>query len=119
MYWIDIASIVFSCTAANHLGLVDAIEEIIGKKLPIVNCCKCLSFWCVLAYSIIIGQDIITSLAISFLCAYLAVWLELIMGIVDTLYNRVYDKVFTFTAEDNKATSDADEADTESGVSDL
>ena len=119
MYWIDIASIVFSCTAANHLGLVEAIEEIIGKKLPIVNCCKCFSFWFVLVYSIIIGQNIITGLAISFLCAYLAVWLELIMGIVDTLYSRVYDKVFTFTAEDNKTSPITGEADTESGLSDL
>ena len=29
-------------------------------------------------------------LAISLLCSYLAIWLELIMYSIDTLYNRIY-----------------------------
>jgi hypothetical protein len=95
MDWIDIASIVFVCTAANHLGLVSAIEDVTGcHGLPIIGCPKCLTFWCVLLYGcyniVAYGTcGIVTVLAISFLCAYLAIWLELLMGIVDYYYNKV------------------------------
>lgn len=114
MDWIDIASIVFACTAANHLGLVSAIEEVTGRRLPIVNCCKCASFWGVLIYGCYHiasygTYGIVTVLAISFLCAYLAIWLELLMGIVDYYYNKVYGKIYT-TSDDTPA-SDTDEGD--------
>lgn len=46
----DIASIVFACVAMNHLGLISAIETVLRCSLVIVNCVKCLTFWCVLAY---------------------------------------------------------------------
>ena len=93
-YWIDIASIVFVCVTMNHLGLVKAIEDIANTEIPILNCPKCASFWCVLAYSVIFLRQIITPLAISFLCSYLAIWLELLEGIIDTYYNKVYDKIY-------------------------
>lgn len=112
MYWIDIASIVFACTAANHLGLISAMEEVTGRRLPIVNCCKCASFWGVLIYNCynIAAHwtgSVITVLAISFLSAYSAIWLELIMGIVDYYYNKVYGKIYT--TSDNPPAADADE----------
>lgn len=114
MDWIDIVSIVFACTAANHLGLVSTIEEVIGRRLLIVNCCKCASFWGVLFYGCYNiaahgAGSVITVLAISFLCAYLAIWLELVMGIVDYYYNKVYGKIYT-TSDDAPA-SDPDEGD--------
>lgn len=118
MDWIDIASIVFACTAANHLGLVSAIEDVIGRRLSIVNCCKCASFWGVLIYGCYdiaaYGTcGIVTVLAISFLCAYSAIWLELVMGIVDYYYNKVYGKIYT--TSDDASASDADE-DNSSGT---
>lgn len=120
MDWIDIASIVFACTAANHLGLVSAIEEVIGRRLLIVNCCKCASFWGVLIYGCYDiaaygTSSIVTVLAISFLCAYLAIWLELLMGIVDYNYNKVYGKIYTTSAD--APASDADEGDSAGTVS--
>jgi len=95
MSWNDIAMILFACTAANHLGLVGAIEEHIGFKLPIMDCCKCFSFWCTFFYLCYCGERLTVLFAVSFFNAYLAVWLELGMGYIDTLYNRIYGKIYS------------------------
>lgn len=112
MNWIDIACIVIACTAANHLGLITAIEEVTGKRFPILNCCKCASFWAVLIYGCYHMAAygtcrMVTVLAISFLSAYSAIWLELVMGIVDYYYNKVYGKIYA--TSDNAPASDTDE----------
>lgn len=98
--WLDIASIVFVCVTMNHLGLIGKLEEIWGN-LPILNCPKCSVFWATLLYclwGICRGYgEIISSLAISFLSSYLAIWLELLEGFIDTLYNKFYDKIYSAT----------------------
>ena len=88
-----------SATLANHLGLIEAIEGVVRHKLPVLNCSKCTSWWLILLYSLINGQPIIASVAVSFLFAYIAVWLELLFGIIDTLYNKVYENTFTATTK--------------------
>lgn len=115
--WIDIASIVFVCVTANHLGLIGKIEEIMGK-LPIINCPKCFTFWSVLIYEVwVVGfSDIPLLLAISFLCAYLALWLELLEGFIDTLYLWLYEKNYTNTENDTPA-ADADSGNSAGSVS--
>ena len=91
MDWKDIACIVFVCTAVNHLGLIKAIQTLTKcNRLPIVSCPKCLTCWSVLVYQLLMGCHPIPSLAISLLCSYLAIWLELIMYAIDTLYNKMY-----------------------------
>lgn len=103
-FW-DIAGIVFACTAANHLGLIQAIQTVTKcNQLPIVSCVKCFSFWAVLIYCLVGGFSVITSLAISFLCAWSAIWLDLFMGIIDYLYKKVYDSFYPTT---DPADSDA------------
>jgi hypothetical protein len=106
MNFLDIASIVFICTAANHLGLVTAVEKAIKRKLPIINCIRCFSFWCVFWYGCdritTCGTNIFTVLAISFLSAWSAIWLDLLMGIIDHLYIKVYDTLYT-TADETDA----------------
>lgn len=125
--WIDMAGIVFACTAANHLGLVPAVEERIGRSIPIVNCPKCFSFWATLAYCIATGfaaptlatvgggfaavigfAPVIHALAISFLAAWLAVWLELFMGIIDKFYIYIYEKIYPNSDNDDAHSADAD-----------
>ncbi len=110
MYWIDIAAVVIFSTAVNHLGLIRAIERVVHHKLPIVNCPKCLSFWSTFAYGV--SGDGITAalpsvlprlLAISILCSYLAIWLQLLMYAIDTLYNKIYGIL-----EDNQEDHDKD-----------
>jgi hypothetical protein len=119
MHWTDIASIVFACTAASHLGLIGGIEGIMGKRIPILNCPKCASFWFTLAYAI--GEmgfsaipQIPLVLAISFLSAWSAVWLDLVMGIIDQLYIKIYDTIYS--TADNADTDTVDSADSVSGV---
>lgn len=104
--WIDIAAIVFVCTAVNHLGLIAAIERVIRHRLPVVNCPKCLTCWSVFAYGIatvpyVSPQIVARLLAISLLCSYLAIWLELLMYAIDTLYNRIYVKIENISQEYN------------------
>lgn len=103
MDWKDIACIVFVCVTANHLGLIAAIERIIRRKLWIIDCPKCLTCWCVLTYQLVTGCNPLAALAISFLCAYIAIWLELAEGIIDLIYIKVYEQIYP-TAD----TTDAD-----------
>ena len=107
MNWIDIASIVFVCVTANHLGLIKAIEAVSNKEIPIVNCVKCFTWWSVLAYTLFYSREIFTSLAISFLSSYAAIWLELFEGYIDTLYLRLYDKIYD-TKDNTLAAADFD-----------
>lgn len=118
MNWIDIASIVFVCVTANHLGLVRAIEETFEKELPIINCVKCFTYWVVLIYLSFATRDIIASLAISFLASYSAIWLELFEGYLDTLYIRIYGKIYS-DSENDTASADPNDDNSGSTVSEL
>ena len=106
MDWRDIACIVFVCTAVNHLGLIKAIEGIVKREIPIINCPRCLTCWSVFAYGIatvqyVSPQIVARLLAISLFCSYLAIWLELLMYAIDTLYNRIYVKIENTSQEYN------------------
>ena len=109
--WIDIACIVFTCVTMNHLGLIKAIEESTETEILILDCPKCSTFWCVLFYSVLTSKQVIAPLAISFLASYLAIWLELLEGFIDTLYMKIYEKIYPDTS-DNEASADKHPADT-------
>ena len=117
MDWVDIASIVFICVTVNHLGLVSAVEEVLGCKLPIVGCVKCSAFWAVLIYSML-HASIVKAVAVSFLASYAAIWMELIEGVVDYLYLKLYGKITSENTSDTLAAT-ADGGDTASSVSDV
>ena len=101
----DVAMLMFACVSANHLGLVGAVEDVLGVKLPIINCPKCSTFWTTLLYMVFSTHDVILSVATSFLVSYLALWLELGMGMTDILYNRLYDTIYTTEDEQASPTS--------------
>lgn len=115
MHWTDIAVIVFASVTANHLGLIGAAIAAFFKKrrrLPVVSCPKCLTFWSVMAYGLaclltgdaagLSGDGAIATLpsalprlaAISLLCSYFAIWLELLEGLIDKLYDHIYAKIY-------------------------
>lgn len=122
MNWLDVLMIVFSATAANHLGLVAAAESFIRHRLPVLNCPKCAAFWLVLIYGCSVCCDSIAALpptipgilAVAFLSAWSAIWLDLLMGIIDKIYTKLYDTFYS-TAD----TPDTDTLDTADPVSDV
>ncbi len=103
--WLDTACILFVCVTANHLGLIPAIEDTLGIKLPIVNCCKCFTFWSILILWLVYSQPITVSIAVSFAAAYLAIWIEIAEGYIDYIYNKVYEKIYVSTENDTPATT--------------
>ena len=92
---------------ANHLGLVDAIEQTLGFKLPIVNCCKCFTFHSTLIYTLVTTHCVIHSFAVSFLMALVALWFDVSLGILDNLYYKAYEYTYGNTAasDDEDATT--------------
>ncbi len=121
MNWLDVLMIVFYATAANHLGLVAAAESVIRHRLPVLNCPKCAAFWSVIVYGVAVANfslftlhSSLQILAVAFLSAWSAIWLDLLMGIIDQLYIKLYDKIYP-TAD----TTDADALDTADPVSDV
>ena len=123
MNWLDVLMIVFSATAANHLGLVAVAESVVRHRLPVLNCPQCAAFWLILIYGCSVCCDSIAALpptipevlAVSFLSAWSAIWLDLLMGIIDQLYIKVYDTIYPTT--DTTDTDALDTADPVSGVS--
>lgn len=118
MIVVDIACAVFACTAANHLGLVSAIGELLGHEIPIISCSKCFSCWVTCAVCLSKRVSVVETAAISLLAAYAAVWLELGMGYIDKKYDKCYDTIYS-TAEDDTTAADADKGDTSGEVSDM
>ena len=119
MNLLDTALLTFSCVAANHLGLITAAENVLKRNLPIVNCPKCFTFWCVLFTTVLSGWNMIGALAVSFFFAYLAIWLELLMGFFAVLYDKYYEKIYTKTASGHTIATDADKDYADGDVSDL
>ena len=118
MNWLDVLMIVFSATAANHLGLVAAAESVVRHRLPVLNCPKCAAFWLVLIYGCSVCCDSVAALlptipeilAAAFLSAWSAIWLDLLMGIIDKLYIKVYDTIYPTTDTPDADTTGAGDA---------
>lgn len=102
------------CVLANHMGLIGKAEEILGK-LPIIDCCKCSTFWFSAIYLGVTGHNIIVGVAVSFCAAYLAVWLELLFGIIDMQYENIYEKFFENNTKDSTRAEDT--SSSENGMS--
>ena len=121
-YWIDIACILFVSVAMNHLGLIGEIEHVYGHRLKVVNCPKCAAFWLTTIYGLWMIHpfygEITKVLAISFLNAWLAIWLELGMTYIDKIYLKLYGKIIT-TGNDNAPAADTDGGDPAGSVSEL
>lgn len=82
-----------SVNLIHHLGLAQAIAEMVGK---IMECSQCLTFWSVIAVLTYLGQDIVTATFLAITMAYLSNWFGLILLYLQrkftTLYEREKDK---------------------------
>lgn len=91
------------CVAMNHTGLVAAVEQKIGVELPVINCVKCSTFWTTLLYGVYSTRGIIGPAAMAFFYSYVALWLELLLGFVDLIYVKCYEKIVSTAGADTSA----------------
>jgi hypothetical protein len=77
-------------TTANHLGLPQAIAEVVSK---ICGCHKCLSFWSTLIVLTWITGDIIAAAMLSIVSAYASNWFALVLIFLNKQYNKIWEKV--------------------------
>lgn len=97
MVWFEVAMIAFSCVMAIHMGLIDAILKVYGiqdKEIPIIRCPKCLTFQSVLWFMVLFtSYNVIICVATAFLTSYLAIWFDLLLGILWSYYERIYNNL--------------------------
>ena len=88
MFWIAVMAMFTACLA-QHLGLSQAIANVI---LKVSKCSQCLSFWCVLAALVSVGCDLIIALLLSILMSYLSHYFNLVLMILNNLYDWLWRK---------------------------
>jgi len=94
--------VTISCVLFVNMGLSEAIQNLLHLKLRILSCPKCLTMWTCLAIFLLHRYDLVESIAVSFICSYLSLWLTLIYDGLSALYNNMYELFTeTDTAKDN------------------
>lgn len=78
-----------SVNLIHHLGLAQAIEEVVGK---ILECSQCLTFWSVMAGLIYLGQDIVTATFLAITMAYMSNWFGLLLLYLQRKFTILYEK---------------------------
>nr|DAG80426.1 MAG TPA: hypothetical protein [Bacteriophage sp.] len=78
-----------------HMGLSEKIQEILHINISLLRCVKCLSFQLSLIVLLCNGYGILSSICCSFIFAYLALWIELLLGYLSTLYDKLYEQIYT------------------------
>ena len=78
-----------SVNLIHHLGLAQAISEVVGK---ILECSQCLTFWSVMAGLIYLGQDIVTATFLAITMAYLSNWFGLLLLYLQRKFTILYEK---------------------------
>ena len=88
---IVIASIaMFAGIMAHHLGLTETAARIV---LKISRCVKCVSFWVVFFTLLLSRIHPLAAIGASLLCAYIAIWVELILFSLTKIYNSLWERL--------------------------
>lgn len=86
---VGIACTFISCVLFIHLGLGDTISKVTRINFILFRCVKCLTYWSVLGYSVYINLPLVYSVCIAFVCSYLSLWAELILGKLADRYEEL------------------------------
>lgn len=87
---IGIALVWFSAVMFVHMGLGEALCKTFGVRFVLFLCPKCMAFWVVLGYSLLIVElPIEESVAIAFLSSYAAIWFDLLLGKLADVYESL------------------------------
>lgn len=89
MVWIMLI-MAFAATLAVHLGLPEAIAEVVNK---VAKCEKCCTFWTTAAVLLYSGADLIAIVALSIFAAYLSHWIGLFLMVMQNIFTRLWQKV--------------------------
>lgn len=85
-----IACIFICCCLFIHLGLGEAINKTIHIRFVLFRCVKCLTFWVITGYSLFFTSlPIEVSLCIGFICAYMALWCDVLLGYLANIYEKL------------------------------
>ena len=98
---LKVLMILTSCCLFIHLGLGNAINKVIGYNFILFRCPKCLVFWSVLSYLLLSNQSVVLSIFIAFICAYLALWIDLLLTIIAEKYEEIYESLGAKEYEDS------------------
>ena len=80
----------FSAVMFVHMGLGEAICKTFRSNFILFLCPKCMAFWVVLGYSILIVKlPIELSVAAAFLLGYAAIWFDLLLGKLAEIYESM------------------------------
>ena len=78
---ISIGYILVVCVLYIHLGMGDTLGRIFHSEAYVFKCVKCITWQSVLAYTICLSDlNVLACLAVSFVSAYVALWLELALS---------------------------------------
>ena len=87
---IGIVLVWFSAVMFVHMGLGEAICKTFRIRFILFLCPKCMSFWTVLGYSLLIVKfSIEVSVAVAFLLGYAAIWFDLLLGKLAEIYESM------------------------------
>lgn len=100
---LGIASVFVSCVLFIHMGLGDAISEKLDIDFILLKCVKCITFWSTLAYAILFTKITWTAcIAIAFLASYAALWADLVLSKVASIYDEKYNEILDSERDNDK-----------------
>lgn len=88
MVWIAICAAI-SAVLMQHLGLCEAIAEVIGK---VAKCHVCCCFWGTLAALLYSGCAIIEAISLSIIMAYLSNYFGILLMVLNKWYDVLWQK---------------------------
>lgn len=84
----------------------ETIEKTIRIRFVLFRCVKCLTFWSVLGYSLLVEQfSVVDAICVSFVCAYAALWIDLLLGKLASVYEKLSENVVAEESESVSATN--------------
>lgn len=89
MVWIAICAAV-SAVLMQHLGLCEAIAEIVSK---IAKCHVCCCFWLTLSALLYSGFGIVAAVSLSIVMAYLSNFFSILLVLMQKRYNQLWEKL--------------------------
>lgn len=81
--------VMVAAVLAHHLGLSDAVAGVASK---ILKCSKCLTFWTVLVTLLMLGCNILITIGLSVVMAYLSAWFGLLLNLLNQLYDKIWQR---------------------------